>query len=140
MCNVCAAINPHHPNCDYEGLLDNSPGVGVLGAPSSYADAGETLFETADAAASTATAYEMEVGDYFMGDLDSLTDSDFIAITLEAGQQYTAAIMGNGPLSEPLTDSFLRIYDENGTLLHSDDDDGPQRHSQHTFTATYSGT
>ena len=95
--------------------------------------------ETADAAAGTSTAYSMAVGDYFYGNL-SLNDDDWVAVTLQAGQTYTLGLTGIGALSDGVTDTVVSLYSSTGSLLASDDDDGPGLFSNLTYTINTTGT
>lgn len=78
MCQICSAFNPQVLNCEYEGLLADVSD-GPIGAP------GDTINEMGDAGSTTGTAADMGVGEYFLGELSTGTDNDFIAVTLEAG-------------------------------------------------------
>ena len=97
------------------------------------------LTETTDALNTTATPYTMDVGDYFFGSLGT-SDSDWVAVTLEAGQTYTFAMVGVGATTDSLSDPYLRLRDSSGAEIEASDDDGPGLNSTITFTATTSGT
>ena len=98
------------------------------------------LEETSDAAAGTDTDYTMSVGDTFSGRLHRNHDSDWVAISLTAGQTYTISLAGVGGGGGTLFDPILRIYDSSGSFITFDNDGGSGRDSQLTFTATASGT
>jgi len=96
--------------------------------------------ETTDATAGTGTSYSMTAGDYFFGNLSTGTESDWVEVSLVAGQTYTFAVMGTGALDDAANDTFLRLRNVAGTQIDFDDDDGPGRNSTITFTASSSGT
>lgn len=66
------------------------------------------------------------------------TEIDGYAINLVAGQTYLFSVRGTG--ANPLSDTFLRVYDSTITLLDLDDDGGDGLNSLLTFTASYTGT
>lgn len=137
MCMICSTFNPFLEACDYDGL--NAPLGDAQGDGPQFA-LGNTLVEVTDAAASTATTYAMAVNDFFMGNLSSNSDRDWVAVDLVAGQQYTFAVAGTGALFDSNDDPFLTLRDASGGLIDTDDDGGPGRYSSLTFTATVSGT
>jgi serralysin len=96
------------------------------------------ITESADATATTATPYNLGVGQTAQGTISSLGDHDWYRISLVAGQTYTFAEIGTGTNS--LNDTFLNLRDSSGTVLASDDDAGPGLSSSLTFTATSTGT
>ncbi len=104
MCTICAALRPFNDNCDYE----------TIGSTTSA-----TITEVGDALGSTGTSYEMEVGDTFNGTISSIGEQDWVEIRLTQGEAYTISLTGGS-----LTDPFLRLYDNNGVELDSDDDGG----------------
>lgn len=97
------------------------------------------IFEEADAASNTSTAYAMAVGDVFYG-RESRNGSDWIAITLTAGTTYSFGAVGLGPMDSGVTDPALKLRDASGTQLAQNDDGGPGLTSLLTYTATTSGT
>jgi serralysin len=97
------------------------------------------LTETTDALNTASTTYMMGARDYFFGSLGS-SDSDWIEVTLEAGQTYTFAMVGVGATTDSLSDPYLRLRDSAGSEIVFDDDGGPGVNSAITFTATTSGT
>ena len=97
------------------------------------------LTETADAPNNTSTFYTMDVRDYFFGTLGA-SDSDWVAVTLQAGQTYTFAMVGVGATTDSLDDPYLRLRDSAGSEIEADDDSGPGINSALTFTAATSGT
>jgi len=97
----------------------------------------QEIVEVLDAPDSAATPYEIAVGDSLTGTVAS-DDSDWIAITLEAGETYTFDLAGSG--GDPLNDTYLRVYDADGVLLTEDDDSGAGLGSQVVFVAPTPGT
>ena len=63
------------------------------------------LIESAEAAASTATAYSLAVGQTAQGTIAALGDHDWYRVSLVAGQTYTFAEIGTGTNS--LQDTYL---------------------------------
>src|SRR5512138_530107 len=97
-----------------------------------------SVTETADAAASTSTTYNLGVGQSAQGTIASLGDHDWYRINLVAGQTYSFALIGTGTNS--LYDTYLNLRNSAGTIITFDDDDGPGYSSSITFTATTGGT
>lgn len=120
MCIVCLATQTFEPARHIHGS-ENPVNAAV--------------FEGADAAENASTAYSIGVGDTFSGTLSSLSDEDWISISLTEGESITINMVG-GSLDDP----FLRLYDSTGTLITSNDDGGPGTDASITFTATASGT
>jgi serralysin len=103
-----------------------------------------TFLETADGAAATGTAYEMAVGDRFGGNVGTSGDSDWVAITLEAGESYCFIAYGTGGWPNGLVDPVLRLMNDAGLQVAINDDLWTERdgngHSGIEFTATRTGT
>lgn len=136
MCIVCAMFNPYLDDCEYDGLPTGTTSTGA----SSAAAQGATTNEVGDAAGDITTTASIAVDGYFMGELQTANDVDWIAVELVAGQQYTIAIVGTGALGESNDDPYLRLRDASGNLITEDDDGGPGRYSDLTFTAATTGT
>ena len=97
------------------------------------------VFEGADAPATTATTYELTIGDTAYGRIATAGDHDWIAVDLVAGQTYTFALVGTG--STNLLDPKLKLWGTDGvTLIRSDDDSLPNLNATFTYTATTTGT
>jgi serralysin len=94
--------------------------------------------ETTDAASSIATAYSISVGDSFTGTLGVVGDTDWVGITLTAGQTYTIDLTGSG--ASPVSDTYLRLRDSGGSVVAFNDDGGSGLNASLTFTATSTGT
>ncbi len=98
-----------------------------------------TLFEDADAPSDSSTTYRIAVGDEFYGS-GGQGESDWIRITLQAGQTYSFGAVGIGAASSGVSDPLLKLYAANGALLDADDDGGPGVTPSLTFTAASTGT
>ena len=111
MCQICTQFNPYLADCVYEGLPGDGTPAAVPAAGILYAE------DAGDAAASTSTAYAIAAGDYFHGTLSSPTESDWVEVTLEAGQTYTFGLTGVGALDAGVDDTYLRLRDASGGLI-----------------------
>ena len=98
------------------------------------------LNEGVDAANNVLTTAGMGVGDYFFGSLETSSDSDWVEVTLVAGETYTFGLVGVGALSDRVSDPYLQLLNSAGNYIVDDDDGGPGRNSGLTFDATTSGT
>ncbi|WP_170162764.1 M10 family metallopeptidase, partial [Pacificibacter maritimus] len=94
------------------------------------------VYETGDAAGNTGTSASINEGDTFYGFLSSQTDSDWIEITLTAGETYTFDLDG----SAGLFDTTLTLRDRFGNELAYNDDTGRELFSSLTYTAGSTGT
>lgn len=116
---------------DYLGLVDTGPEA-KADVTVTYA----TIPESKDAPKSSSTDYRISVNDTFLGELGSLGDQDWVAIRLVEGVTYDVDLLGL-----TLPDPVLRLYDDDGDLIASNDDSSPATlNSQITITAPYSGT
>ncbi|AXI48007.1 hypothetical protein C1J03_19585 [Sulfitobacter sp. SK012] len=94
------------------------------------------LREGNDAADGVNTAYTMSVGDSFSGSIDFNGDDDWIAINLVSGRNYTISLDG-----VTLNDTYLRLYDDAGSLVDYNDDANGRLDSELSFRLAYpSGT
>ncbi|SUZ30426.1 Serralysin [Roseibaca ekhonensis] len=121
MCQICAGTGTFEPT--------RHPGG------SDFA----TIFEGVDAPANGATPYTIGAGDVFSGALWTAGDRDWVAVTLEAGENYIMAVSGASGGGGTLYDSYLRLYDGHGNLIAQNDDSG-SLDSAIGFSATTSGT
>jgi serralysin len=96
-----------------------------------------TFSETTDAAASSATAYTLNIGQSAQGQLTT-GDHDWYRIDLVAGQTYTFSMTGTGVNN--VRDTFLNLYSPSSVLLLANDDALVGNNSQITYTATSTGT
>lgn len=143
MCIICSLRNPTNPMAALDPhLVDKAPsaanttglvwqGYGLIG-------------EGADASAGVDTIYEVIVGQSALGSLSQEFDEDWFAVNLQAGVTYDFRLLGFG--KDFLSDPFLALMDDTGSLLASDDDSFTSGSTTHeldsalTFTATYTGT
>ncbi len=131
MCNICMISQTFVPD-------RHKPGDPVFeGVDPLFM---QTINETTDAAAGTSTSYSMDVGDTFAGAVDAGNDSDWIAITFEAGKTYKIDALGSQSGGGTLGDTDLNLYDSNGVFIEYDDLDGAGFDASITYTATTTGT
>ncbi len=98
-----------------------------------------TIIETSDAPSGTATTYAMVAGDQFLGTL-SQNATDWIAVTLVAGQNYSFGSVGMGAAASGVTDPLIKLHAASGAVLVQNDDGGPGLAAHLRYTATTSGT
>ena len=109
-------------------------------APAVQAPAAEDLDDYAADAGTTGT---VAVGGTATGEIERANDSDWFAVTLEAGKTYQIELKGkdtgDGTLADPYLDG---VYGANGSRIGVswDYDSGEGRNSQVTFTAEADGT
>ena len=88
------------------------------------------------------TAGSVSVGGSATGNIETASDEDWFAVTLQAGSTYQIDLEGSPTGGGTLPDTFLRgIYDPSSNLIAgtTDDDSGAGLNSQLTFTATTTG-
>jgi serralysin len=112
-----------------DGILNGIPGP-------DYA----AYFETTDALGSTATGYTIAAGDTFNGSVGSSGDTDWVRISLVAGQSYTFTLDGYG--GGALSDPYLELRNSAGVIIAENDDASYPLNinSLLSFTAVTSGT
>ncbi len=123
MCTICAATMTFDP--------DRHPDAGPDAA---------AIFEGADAPSSIFTPYSISVGDTFSGTIAGGDGSDYIAITLTAGETYEFNLGGTASGVGTLSDPYLYLANSAGTVVAANDDGGPGLESYIEFTASYTGT
>ena len=84
------------------------------------------------------TTASIGTGQIFNGEIEVASDTDWIAVTLQAGQSYQISL--STPGTTGLRDSFVSIFDASGVLVGADDDGGDRLDSQATYTPTQTGT
>ncbi len=94
--------------------------------------------EQRDAAPSVATTARMAVNSRFAGSFSGSDDTDWVAVTLRAGQTYTFSL--DSAEIGGIDDPYLVLRDGQGRYLEANDDANGSSNSQITFTATRSGT
>lgn len=115
---------------------------GVTGINFEYYEApdpGTTTVEVGDARSDGATSATLEVGNSYNGTLFAAGDSDWVAVALQAGQDYTISLAGDGS-DNTLSDPLLRVYNAIGNQVAYDDDGGKNYNSLLSFTPTVAGT
>ena len=93
--------------------------------------------------AGTDTAGTVAVGGSVTGEIGHGEDSDWFAVTLEAGRTYRFDLEGSATDAGTLYDPYLRgIHDSNGNLIAGTEDNnrGQDRNALVTFTVTEGGT
>ncbi|MDP4575540.1 M10 family metallopeptidase C-terminal domain-containing protein [Qipengyuania sp. G39] len=97
----------------------------------------EPVFVAGDIAGDTSTTATITVGGSLTSELETVGDTDWVAITLTAGQTIDISLFGSG--ANPVGDTYLRVRDSSGNIVaFNDDADG--LNSALTFTATGAGT
>ncbi|WP_417767019.1 M10 family metallopeptidase C-terminal domain-containing protein [Stappia sp.] len=129
MCELCAMVGPEVAK-EVNGFDCDAP-------PAEPGPDMATVTETGDAPAGRTTPYAMGVGDTFSGNLGSVGDRDWVAITLTAGSTYQITLDGAG--ASPLYDPYLRLYNTDGLLIASNDDGGPGVNSALNYTIPTNG-
>ena len=96
-----------------------------------------------DFAAGTGTTGRVEVGGSATGEIEAAHDSDWFAVTLEAGKSYRFDLKGQDTGDGTLADPYLAgVHDADGALIPNtwDYDSGEGRNSRTTFTPDKDGT
>ncbi|WP_417451260.1 M10 family metallopeptidase [Kordiimonas sp.] len=90
----------------------------------------------------TGTTATLSFGGSFSGDIETVGDEDWVAVTLQAGTTYAIQMLGASVGQGSLVDPFIKgLYSASGTSLDRADDDGAGgRNSQLVFTPDASGT
>lgn len=97
-----------------------------------------TITERNDAPANTATTYQLGLHEVFQGRVGSAADSDWIRVSLTAGQTYVFSMWGT---SGGLSDTVLTLRNSSGIGLASNDDASEyNRFSLVTYTPSATGT
>ncbi|MBB1497622.1 M10 family metallopeptidase [Paracoccus sp. MC1862] len=99
-----------------------------------HAPSHATIREDEDARSDSGTRYFLPEGDVFQGSIGTAGDTDWIAVTLTAGQSRTFRMDGIS-----LADTVLELVDAEGASLAYSDDAGALERSEFTYTATSSG-
>lgn len=120
MCGLCAQLSTFSPECNLSERAN--------------------IRENADAASGRSTSYTITSEDTFSGTLDMNGDRDWVRVDLEQGQTYSVSLSGVAGGGGTLRDPYLRIYNDNGTLLSLNDDSGPGLDSQINFSPNNTGT
>ena len=94
--------------------------------------------EFGDAVADSSTSSYLTADGSFNGSLQTAGDRDWVAVELIAGREFDIRLTSIGETG--VNDTYLRVYDQNGALLQSNDDGGVGLNSALTATAGYTGT
>ena len=97
------------------------------------------FIEQMDAPEAASTSYAMGSGDTFRGSLGT-GQSDWIKVTLVAGQSYAFAAMGLGALGSGVVDGRLVLRDAQGRALYGDEDSGPGLSASFTYVPQVGGS
>lgn len=138
----------------FDNLLESVADMGSVGMDAlieALKEVADTLFNEpsdGDIAADTSTTGVIEIGGSVTGNIESTDDSDWFAVDLQAGVEYTFVLLGTG--DNLLIDPRLFLFDSNGdsankaTAIASNDDirdiGGASLNSLIRFTPTESGT
>ena len=94
---------------------------------------------TDDARRSTATEREIAPGEAVAGSIEGVGDSDWYRVALQAGEDYTITMEGDGSTNAIANVSFS-VRDATGTVLVTENDFGTLGIETTVFTPTASGT
>ena len=132
--------------CSSRDAVLRDAAAGTWAMPSSASVLGAMplagMSEAGDAAGSVATAASMDVGTIFDGTIGTSSDSDWIEVTLEAGETYVFLAWGTGGQSAGLADTTLALRDATGAELRRNDDisSGDNHFSSLSLTPGATGT
>lgn len=90
----------------------------------------------------TSTTATLSLGGTYAGEIETVGDEDWVAVTLQAGVTYSIQMLGSTVGQGTLVDPFIKgLYDADGNSLGRSDDDGAgNRNSQLVFTPSETGT
>ncbi|MCB1335140.1 MAG: pre-peptidase C-terminal domain-containing protein, partial [Roseivivax sp.] len=83
------------------------------------------------------TTATVSVGGFYDGRLDPAGDRDWVAVNLSGGTVYDIMLSGRG--TDPVRDTYLRIYDANGNQVGGNDDYSGLDSRLPTFSVNASG-
>lgn len=86
------------------------------------------------------TTITLIAGDTFNGEIDRILDSDYVAINLSAGTQYTFDVEGVPTNAGTLSDPNLTLYNIIGDRITSDGGSGVGLNARLVFTPTETAT
>lgn len=134
MCTMCS----YNPVCAIDGSHKAVVEAEALTANAVFSD---VTYSTIPG--NTSTGENISVGDTILETLETVGDRDWFRIQLDAGDRITFELDGvdhSGSNLGALVDPFVRLYSSAGTFVTGDDDGGPGRNSNLTFTIQNSGT
>ena len=118
MCFICAQRDPSNP---LAGSLVHTEARTPSAITNNAIWSGDGLVtESVDAAATSATAYQIRVGQSALGSIFNGSDADWYAVDLVAGQTYDLRLLGFG--TQFLSDPLMRLRNGAGTIIASNDD------------------
>jgi hypothetical protein len=89
---------------------------------------------------SLATAQALPCGSVLRpASIGAPADTDYVVFTATAGTIFSIGTDADGTTGQ-IGDTRIRLFNDSGAVLASDDDSGPGLYSLITFTATYTGT
>ena len=95
--------------------VDDDPAFGAVPDDMRFAEGGR------DVSDGLSGAQAIGVGELVTGTISVAGDQDVYAVRLEAGRRYVIDLDPRGS-SNPLTDTYLYVYDANGNLVAANDD------------------
>ncbi len=144
MCIICASRDQMVRAASEGQPIYDPTGTAGYAAVAQNVSADLTLvLESVDAADSTATGDQMSVGQLFEGRLTTTSDSDWVEISLEAGQAYVFLAYGVNGAAAGSEDTVLTLRDASGSALATNDDIAPNSGNLFSlieYTPTTSGT
>ena len=93
-----------------------------------------------DYPSSPATSGSVQVGSAAFGALETGGDTDWFAVQLQAGTAYSFDLEGAPTNAGSLGDPYLRLYDQAGVEVASNDDGGEGFNSRLDYVAQQTGT
>ena len=96
------------------------------------------VLEIGNAPGSIASTQTLLIDQVLRGQLATLTDVDYYKVNLVAHKNYIGALVGTG--LNPVSDTYLELYDSAGALVVNVDDGLPNTNSLLSFSVATSGT
>lgn len=111
-------------------------GAGAFGSATGSYELGVTQLssESGDVGDAIGTAGRLDVGETTTSEINFGGDRDWFAIQLFNGTRYTFDLVGN-----TLSDPYLALYNENGTVVAANDDGGEGLNASLEFVANRTG-
>ena len=98
----------------------------------------EQTFGTGDIPNTTGTEYQIINNETLSNFLEARGDRDWIKAIFEGGKTYEINLYGSG--ANPVSDTYLRLYDEQGHFIAENDDGPVNTYSKLLHTPTTTGT
>lgn len=93
-----------------------------------------------DFTSNSSTSGQLRAGSSLTGTINSIGDTDWVAIQLESGKSYEILMEGSGTRRGTLSDPYLRLYNSAGKSVAFNDDGGGNRNAKITVSPGASGT